>query len=168
MKLVLICITVCILSAVGASQLEFESSSSSFNEIKKEVEAPKSEVAKLKSKSKMEIEFEALKSEVAMLKTKVQRYGHHHGNRCKSGTAQLGYSGKRNKSRVQYIPFHGPFYRTPALVVGMTSLDTYRKKNVRIRTTVHHLSRHGFVLKITSWANSITYNVVYTWMACPK
>ncbi|CAC5388623.1 unnamed protein product [Mytilus coruscus] len=166
MKLVFIFITVCILSAVG-DRLEFGSSPSSFNDMKKEAEAQKSEVAKLKSKGEMEIEFQALKSEVSMLKTQVQ---HHYGHRlgCKSGTAQLGYSGKRNKSRVQYIPFHGTFHRTPALVVGMTSLDTYRKKNVRIRTTVQHLTRYGFVLKITSWGNSITYNVVYTWMACPK
>ncbi|CAG2203057.1 unnamed protein product [Mytilus edulis] len=185
MKFVFIFITVCILSAVGGS-VEFESSPSlvddiknkieapkpdvapsSVNDMENEVEAPKSEETKLQSKDHMETEFQALKSEVSDLETEV-RHRHYRRHGCISGTAQLGYSSRRNKHRIMYIPFRRPFRRKPALVVGMTSLDTYRGKNVRIKATVHHLSGHGFMFKIVSWGGSITYEVVYTWMACPK
>ncbi|XP_063407157.1 uncharacterized protein LOC134690915 isoform X2 [Mytilus trossulus] len=162
------------------------------DDMEDDVEALNSDGANVESKDETENnEFQALKSEVSMLKremTKVQRrhlnrrhrhrrYRHrrHHHRRhyhrrhgCVSGTAQLGYSARRNKQRVMYIRFSRPFRRTPALVVGMTSLDTYRRKNVRVTTNVLHLSGHGFILYIKTWGGSITYNVVYTWMACPK
>ncbi|VDI52362.1 Hypothetical predicted protein [Mytilus galloprovincialis] len=166
MKLVFIFITVCIVSAFGGS-VEFESSPSVVDDIKNEVEAPKSAETKLKSKDDLETEFQALKSEVSDLETEV-RHRHYRRHGCISGTAQLGYSSRRNKHRIMYIPFRRPFRRTPALVVGMTSLDTYRGKNVRIKATVSHLSGHGFMFKIVSWGGSITYEVVYSWMACPK
>ena len=61
MKLVFIFITVCIVSAFGGS-VEFESSPSVVDDIKNEVEAPKSAETTLKSKDDLETEFQALKS----------------------------------------------------------------------------------------------------------
>ncbi|VDI52363.1 Hypothetical predicted protein [Mytilus galloprovincialis] len=162
---------------------------SSDDDMEDDVEALNPDGANFESKGETENEFQALKSEVSMLETEMKevrrrhyhprnafrRHRRHHHRRhyhrrhgCVSGTAQLGYSGRRNKQRVMYIRFRRPFRRTPALVVGMTSLDTYRGTNVRVTTKVLHLSNHGFILHIKTWGGSITYNVVYTWMACPK
>ena len=86
-----------------------------------------------------------------------------------SGQAKLWYTTyESRKSTTHYIVFDPAFPETPALVYGLSHLDSDEYENVRIRTAVNGLSKTGFDLTIESWDTTLTYDAWVQWMACPK
>ncbi|VDI72826.1 Hypothetical predicted protein [Mytilus galloprovincialis] len=67
-----------------------------------------------------------------------------------------------------YIRFYPAFEHTPAIVYGLYLYDTSRLANSRFNTIVRNLSRYGFNITITSWADTKMFGARISWMACLK
>ena len=66
-----------------------------------------------------------------------------------SGQVKLGYTTyESGKSTTYHIVFDPSFPETPALVYGLSHLDSTEYENVRITTYVNFLSKTGFNLTL--------------------
>ena len=90
---------------------------------------------------------------------------------------QSGYSGSKycripaykcfGNGQTVYIRFNPAFQNPPKVMIGLTMVDTHKDQNVRVRTSVTSVTKHGFFLKFHPWDRSITYQIGVNWMACP-
>ena len=90
---------------------------------------------------------------------------------------QSGYSGSKycripaykcfGNGQTVYIRFNPAFQKPPKVMIGLTMVDTHKDQNVRVRTSVTSVTKHGFFLKFHPWDSSITYQIGVNWMACP-
>ena len=88
---------------------------------------------------------------------------------CQSGQVKLGYTTtETGKSTIRTIVFSPPFPEKPAIVYGLSHLDSSKGENTRITTELSNLSRTGMTLKVKSWKPTLTYDAWVQWMACPK
>lgn len=92
----------------------------------------------------------------------------------KSLTGQSGHFGQQlhipgnSFPTSAYIRFHPAFEHTPAIVYGLYLYDTSRLANSRFNTIVRNLSRYGFNITISSWADTKMFGARISWMACLK
>lgn len=68
----------------------------------------------------------------------------------------------------QNVTFNPPFKDIPAVVYGLYLLDSSKDHNVRVTTSLSNLSRNGFTLGISTFADTIMWGARVSWMACPK
>lgn len=66
------------------------------------------------------------------------------------------------------INFKSPFDGTPTVTYGLYGLDSSNKANLRVDTVVTNLSRTGFQLTLSTWADTELYGAFSSWMACGK
>jgi hypothetical protein len=52
-------------------------------------------------------------------------------------------------------------------MIGLTLVDTHKDQNVRVRASVHGVTKLGFNIQFRPWDWSITYQIGVNWMACP-
>ena len=89
-------------------------------------------------------------------------------------TGQLGQAKLRSityesgKSTTHHIVFDPAFPETPALVYGLSHLDSIECENMRFTTAINYLSNTGFNLTTESWKPTLTCDAWVQWMACPK
>ena len=81
----------------------------------------------------------------------------------------MGYTTtEKGNSNTEHIVFSPPFPEPPAIVYGLSHLDSDKYQNTRITTEVSNLSSNGMTLKVKSWKPTLTYDAWVQWMACPK
>lgn len=66
------------------------------------------------------------------------------------------------------INFKSSFDRTPTLTYGLYTLDVFNGANLRVDTAVINLSKTGFQLTLSTWADTALYGAFASWMACGK
>ena len=63
------------------------------------------------------------------------------------------------------ITFDKPFDKKPKIVLSTVSIDTDNKSNVRYKIEANSVSRDGFMVKVTTWADSKIYSLGGNWLA---
>ncbi|KAJ8311759.1 hypothetical protein KUTeg_011114 [Tegillarca granosa] len=64
------------------------------------------------------------------------------------------------------IKFNPPFSTKPSIVHGFVVLDSDRSRNFRASVTVSDVSKTGFTLTLSKWADTKLYGLKVRWMAC--
>ncbi|XP_062571030.1 uncharacterized protein LOC134233050 isoform X2 [Saccostrea cucullata] len=68
----------------------------------------------------------------------------------------------------QTIKFKTAFQEIPTLTYGLYLLDSAGTVNLRISTEVKEVTRTGFSVSLTRWADSVLYGARVSWMACGR
>ncbi len=63
------------------------------------------------------------------------------------------------------VTFDKPFDKKPKVVLSTVMLDADNKANVRYKIEANSVSRDGFMIKVTSWADSKIFNIGGSWLA---
>jgi hypothetical protein len=85
-----------------------------------------------------------------------------------AGTNTSGYTLDKNegeRSVLVEVTFDEPFDTKPDVVLGITTLDASSQMNVRYNVTTMSVSRDGFTIKITTWAETQIFYITGHWIA---
>lgn len=66
------------------------------------------------------------------------------------------------------IDFETPFTGKPQLFLSITQMDSDKEANVRVQVEAISISRDGFTLKVTTWADSKLFSISGYWLAMTK
>jgi hypothetical protein len=63
------------------------------------------------------------------------------------------------------VNFAVPFASQPQIVLSVTQIDTDKKSNTRYRVEAISISKDGFTLNVTTWADSKIFSISGYWIA---
>jgi hypothetical protein len=66
---------------------------------------------------------------------------------------------------IRPVHFPQPTKTHPAVIMGITHLDAGTEKNLSVRVEAVDITITGFNAKFTTWADSVTYGVIASWIA---
>jgi len=66
------------------------------------------------------------------------------------------------------IPFSKPFETKPTIVLSVTSIDADKGTNTRFSVEAVSVSRDGFTVKISTWADTKIHGISGQWIAYPE
>jgi hypothetical protein len=66
---------------------------------------------------------------------------------------------------IRPVKFQQPTKTQPAVIMGLTHLDAGTEKNLRVRVEAVDITTTGFNAKFITWADSVTYGVMASWIA---
>jgi hypothetical protein len=55
--------------------------------------------------------------------------------------------------------------KQPAVVIGLTTIDAHRDRNVRVKVEATDVTTTGFNAKFSTWFDSVTYGLAASWIA---
>lgn len=88
-----------------------------------------------------------------------------------ASTNTSGFTLDKNTGERTYtldVNFLDPFAARPDVMVFVQTLDADKGFNVRYTVEPTSISRDGFTIKITTWADTKIYTIGGTWMAYTK
>ena len=87
-----------------------------------------------------------------------------------TGKAGIGFSSHPTYDRFKTtnFTFNPSFEDTPVLTYGVKKIDTEQFSNSRVDVVVQELTKTFLSMTVKTWADSITFDAVANWMACPK
>ncbi|XP_065843983.1 uncharacterized protein [Oscarella lobularis] len=91
---------------------------------------------------------------------------------CQMGTARSAYctsAAHHNQCwpEMHNITFTLSYRCPPVISLGLVNVDAGSHVNMRVRAKVEDVTKFGFTLKMESWSDSVTYEMEYSWTACP-
>ena len=66
------------------------------------------------------------------------------------------------------VLFDKPFESAPTVTLGITGFDISNEKGVRLSVKVEKVTIEGFVIRVTTWADSKIFSVNGDWFAIGK
>lgn len=63
------------------------------------------------------------------------------------------------------IDFETAFTEKPQIILSITQMDSDKEANVRINVEAISISRDGFTLKVSTWADSKLFSISGSWLA---
>jgi outer membrane usher protein FimD/PapC len=66
------------------------------------------------------------------------------------------------------IDFETPFKEKPQIILSITQMDSDKEANVRVKVEAISISRDGFTLKVSTWADSKLFSISGYWLATTK
>lgn len=63
------------------------------------------------------------------------------------------------------IDFETAFTEKPQIILSITQMDSDKEANVRINVEAISISRDGFTLKVSTWADSKLFSISGYWLA---
>jgi hypothetical protein len=66
---------------------------------------------------------------------------------------------------IRPVKFKQPMPTQPAVIMGLTNLDAGAGKNLRVRVEAVDVTTTGFNAKFMTWADSVTYGIIASWIA---
>ena len=86
-------------------------------------------------------------------------------------TSSKGYTLNENtgeRSMTIDVSFDSPFEVKPDIIIGVTMLDANTKTNIRYNVSHMSVSRDGFTIKVSTWADSKISGIGGFWIAHAK
>lgn len=86
-------------------------------------------------------------------------------------TSSKGYTLGENtgdRSMTIDVSFDTPFEVKPDIIIGVTMLDANTKTNIRYNVSHMSVSRDGFTIKVSTWAESKIFGIGGFWIAHAK
>jgi hypothetical protein len=83
-------------------------------------------------------------------------------------TQTAGYSLDKGEGERSYsieVNFLKPFETRPTVILSVTSVDCDKQFNVRYNVEAISVSRDGFTIKISTWADSKIFGITGNWLA---
>jgi hypothetical protein len=63
------------------------------------------------------------------------------------------------------IDFETPFKEKPQIILSITQIDSDKESNVRVIVEAISISRDGFTIKVSTWADSKLFSISGYWLA---
>ena len=78
------------------------------------------------------------------------------------------HQGEGTRTFQYIVTFDRPYESAPTMTYGVTGLDAGIEKNIRYTVKVEKVTITGFVIRITTWADSRIYGIYGNWLAFGK
>ena len=66
------------------------------------------------------------------------------------------------------IDFEIPFKEKPKIILSITQMDSDKESNVRVNVEAISISRDGFTIKVSTWADTKLFSISGYWLAMTK
>ncbi|KAK7094978.1 uncharacterized protein [Littorina saxatilis] len=74
--------------------------------------------------------------------------------------------GKVIRKQTQHVQYASPFSSPPAVTAGVTRLDSFNHKQLRVYAAIDNRTVSGFDLSVEEWSDSNNFAAAVRWMAC--
>lgn len=147
---------------------EKEYSRAKLDKLAKTVEALATSIMYVTSgQNTIEGQIAGVSQDLAVLTSQVARVSS--PKHIESGKAACGkMSPVWGKSNTVAIKFSKPFTETPIIHLGVVVEDVYSNKNSRYNIRPGNVTRFGFNLVCSVWADTVVYNIYVNWISLSK